>query len=98
MSDASDQNHRHIIFNHIDDLRISGEESSDRFHYSSSYQSSDYDSSMSNLFSVSDDSEEEKAIDPNWDDDNDDNWHEELLAKLTGVNFLSGQTTFPSFE
>ena len=96
-SECHDQNRENIILNHIDDLRIDGDESSSSFHDSSSDDSSDGDMDMPDLFTDSDESDMEPAVDPNLDVHNDDNWEFVFLEKAAGGKYVSGRTRFPAF-
>ena len=97
-SQTDDHNRQNIILNHIDELRIDGGESSSSFHDSSSDDSSDGDMVMSDLFTDSDDSEGEAAVDPNLDDNNDDNWTFTWLEKAAGGKYVPGRNHFPVFN
>ena len=97
-SECHDQNRENIILNHIDDLRIDGDESSSSFHDSSSDDSSDGDMDMPDLFTDSDESDMEPAVDPNLDVHNDDNWTYTWLENPAGGKFVPGRNHFPVFN
>ncbi len=96
-SDASVQNRKNIILNHIDEVRSSDSDLSASFHDSSSYESSDDDFQMPDLFSDSDESDEEHAIVPNLDNNNQAMWTQFLLTKIISGKFQPGQRPLPPF-
>jgi hypothetical protein len=96
-SDSSNTNRKNIIQNHIDECELSGGESSVSFHDDSDFESDVDDLEMVDLFSDSDDSEEEGGIDPNSEGVNPANWTEEGLLPSSGGKFVPGRTIFPKF-
>ncbi len=96
-SDSSQTNRKNIIQNHIDECELSGGESSVSFHDDSDSDSDADDLEMVDLFSDSDDSDEEGGIDPNSQVVHPANWTEEVLVPSSGGKFVRGRTIFPQF-
>jgi len=96
-SDSSQVNRKNLIQNHIDECELSGGYSSASFHDDSSYESDEGDVLMSDLFSDSEGSEEERDKDPNSQGVNNTNWTEEILVPSSGGKFVPGRTIIPKF-